>query len=91
MRNDVEREAPHSLLRKEAFVFKKYMIFPMTAEGDLYSLQDTQGNQIAMGTREVCQTLLYLVTNSFLLAQPSRLSDSPIPRQRSMPGQALRE
>lgn len=57
-------------------MFKKYMIFPMTADGDLYSLQDTQGNQIAMGSREVCQTLLLLVTNSFLLARPPRLIDS---------------
>ena len=72
-------------------MFKKYMIFPMTPEGDLYSLQDTQGNQIAMGSREVCQTLLYLVTNSFLMARPPRLGDSPNPRQRRMSGQALRE
>lgn len=63
-------------------MFKKYMIFPMTADGDLYSLQDAQGNQIAMGSREVCQTLLYLVTNSFLMARPPRLIDSVNPRQR---------
>ena len=72
-------------------MFKKYMIFPMTAEGDLYTLQDTQGNQIAMGSREVCETLLYLVTKSFVMARPPRLLDSAHPRQRSMPVQALRE
>ena len=65
-------------------MFKKYMIFPMTAEGDLYTLQDTQGNQIAMGSREVCRTLLYLVTNSFLMERPPRLVDSANPRQSGM-------
>ncbi len=72
-------------------MFKKYMIFPLTADGDLYSLQDTQGNQIAMGSREVCQTLLYLVTNSFLMARPPRLIDSVNPRQRRRAGQEHRE
>ena len=64
-------------------MFEKYMIFPMTADGDLYSLQDTKGNQIAMGSREVCQTLLYLVTNSFLMARPPRLAESVHPRQHT--------
>jgi hypothetical protein len=64
-------------------VFKKYMIFPMTADGDLYSLQDTQGKQIAMGSREVCQTLLCLVTNSFVLARPTQLIDSVNPPMQS--------
>ena len=72
-------------------MFKKYMIFPMTADGNLYSLQDTQGNQIAMGSREVCQTLLYLVTNSFLMARPPRLVNGVNPRQRGEAGQNLRE
>jgi hypothetical protein len=72
-------------------MFKKYMIFPMTADGNLYSLQDTQGKQIAMGSREVCQTLLYLVTNSFLMARPPRLVDSANPRQRGGARQDIRE
>ena len=72
-------------------MFKKYMIFPMTADGDLYSLQDTQGNQIAMGSREVCQTLLYLVTNSFMTARPPRLIDSLNPKQRLIARQEHRE
>ena len=72
-------------------VFKKYMIFPMTAEGDLYSLQDTYGNQIAMGSREVCQTLLYLVTKSFLMARPLQPVDSVHPRQSGWARQQLRE
>ena len=72
-------------------MFKKYMIFPMTADGNLYSLQDTEGNQIAMGSREVCQTLLYLVTNSFLMARPPRPVDSVNPRQRLRLRQVARE
>lgn len=72
-------------------MFKKYMIFPMTAEGDLYSLQDTQGNQIAMGSREVCQTLLYLVTKSFLMARPPRVVNSVHPRQSEWARYELRE
>ena len=72
-------------------MFKKYMIFPLTADGTLYSLQDTQGKQIAMGSREVCQTLLYLVTNSFLMARPPRLVDGVIPRHHSGARQDLRE
>lgn len=63
------------------------MIFPMTADGDLYSLQDTQGKQIAMGSREVCQTLLQLVTNSFLLARPPR----PIDSVNSMQSRTVRQ
>jgi hypothetical protein len=72
-------------------VFKKYMIFPLTPDGDLYSLQDTQGNQIAMGSREVCQTLLYLVTKSFLMAQPPTLANSVHPRQSGKARQEFRE
>ena len=72
-------------------MFKKYMIFPLTADGNLYSLQDTQGNQIAMGTREVCETLLYLVTKSFVMARPPRLVDSVHPRQSGWAGLECRE
>lgn len=72
-------------------MFKKYMIFPLTADGDLYSLQDTQGNQIAMGSREVCRTLLYLVTNSFLMERPPRLVNSVHPRQSEWARQECRE
>jgi hypothetical protein len=72
-------------------MFKKYMIFPLTADGDLYALQDTNGNQIAMGSREVCKTLLYLVTNSGLMARPPQLINSVHPRQHWGAGQGLRE
>ena len=63
-------------------MFKKYMIFPMTADGDLYALHDTEGNQVAMGSREVCQTLLYLITHSPLMTKPPRHVEKVNPRQR---------
>jgi hypothetical protein len=63
-------------------MFEKYMIFPLTADGDIYALHDTEGNQIAMGTREVCQTLLYLVTHSQLLNRPPQYWAQVAPRQR---------
>ena len=72
-------------------MFKKYMIFPLTADGNLYSLQDRHGRQIAMGSREVCQTLLHLVTNSFLMARSPRLANGVIPRQHSGARQDVRE
>jgi hypothetical protein len=72
-------------------MFKKYMTFPLTADGDLYALQDTKGNQIAMGSREVCKTLLYLVTNSGLMDSPPRLTNSVHPRQQWGGEPAFRE
>lgn len=50
----------------------KPMIFPLDADGTLYSLQDETGNQVGVGSREVCQTLLYLITNSPLMRRPMR-------------------
>lgn len=58
-------------------MYEKYMIFPMTSDGDVYALHDTEGRQVAMGSREVCRTLLYLVTNSPLLGRPPRRAEEP--------------
>jgi hypothetical protein len=60
-------------------MFEKYMIFPMTPDGDLYALHDTEGRQVAMGSREVCRTLLYLVTTSPLLGRPPRRAEGTTP------------
>ena len=49
-----------------------YKVIPMTADGDIYALYDLKGNQLAMGTSEVCQTLLHLVTHSPLMERPPR-------------------
>ena len=40
----------------------KPMIFPLDANGQIYALQDEQGNTIGTGTREVCEVLLYIIT-----------------------------
>jgi len=63
-------------------MFEKYMIFPLTADGDIYALHDMEGNQVAMGSREVCQTLLHLITHSPLLKRPLRHVNRVNPRQR---------
>ena len=51
-------------------MYTKPMIFPLDPDGVLYALQDEKGNQIGVGSRDVCQTLLYLVTNSPLMNRP---------------------
>lgn len=62
--------------------FSKSMIIPLTPDGGLYSLQDESGKQIASGSREVCQTLLYLLSNSALMKNPPRMAKSINPRVR---------
>ena len=38
------------------------MILPLTSDGALYGLFDENGKQIGSGSREVCRTLLYMVS-----------------------------
>ncbi len=38
------------------------MMFPLDAQGNLYVLQDEHGNTIGTGTRQVCETLLYIIS-----------------------------
>jgi hypothetical protein len=63
-------------------MFSSYKVLPMTADGDLYALYDVAGDQVAMGSYEVCQTLLHLVTTSPLMERPSRYYQKVAPRQR---------
>lgn len=58
------------------------MIIPLTPDGMLYSLQDEDGKQIATGSREVCETLLYLLNRSALMKSPPRMSKGINPRVR---------
>ena len=51
-------------------MFGSYKIHPLSADGDIYALYDAEGRQVAMGTKEVCRTLLHLVTTSPLLERP---------------------
>lgn len=69
-------------------MFSSYKVFPMTADGDIYALFDPKGDQVAMGTREVCRTLLYLVTNSPLFEKTPRHYEQVAPRQSVRPAAA---
>jgi hypothetical protein len=40
------------------------MILPLDLEGEIYALQDEQGNTIGTGTREVCEVLMYIITKA---------------------------
>lgn len=62
------------------------MIIPLTHDGMLYSLQDEYGKQIATGSREVCETLLYLLSTSSLMKSPPRMSKGTNPRVRNRRG-----
>ena len=63
-----------------------YQVLPLTTDGDVYALYDPKGNQVAMGTREVCQALLHLVTHSPLMERPPRHYEQVAPQRR--PGAA---
>jgi hypothetical protein len=67
-------------------MFGGYSILPMSAESDVFALIDHKGNQVAMGSREVCQTLLFLVNNSPLMERPPQhyRKDAPRPRVRAV-------
>ena len=49
------------------------MMFPLDLHGKIYVLQDENGNTIGTGTRQVCETLLYIISKPLT---PS-VSDSP--------------
>jgi hypothetical protein len=38
------------------------MMFPLDLNGKIYVMQDENGNTIGTGTREVCETLLYIIS-----------------------------
>lgn len=40
------------------------MIFPIDVDGKIYAIQDEKGNTIGTGTREVCEVLLYIITQA---------------------------
>ena len=52
-------------------MFTRPMVLPLTAHGNIHVLLDERGNQIASGSREVCRTLLYLLTTP-LMENPAR-------------------
>ena len=52
-------------------MYTKPMVLPLTADGKIYALLDERGNQIASGSREVCRTLLCLLSTP-LMENPAR-------------------
>jgi hypothetical protein len=42
----------------------KPIILPLDPEGRIYVLHDEKGNTIGTGTREVCEVLMYMITNA---------------------------
>ena len=48
-------------------------MFPLDSQGKIYVLQDEMGNTIGTGTRQVCETLLFIITKP----HTSSVSDSP--------------
>ena len=49
------------------------MMFPLDLHGKIYVLQDENGNTIGTGTRQVCETLLYIISKPLTTS----VSDSP--------------
>ncbi len=52
-------------------MYTKPMIFPLDLSGTIYAIEDENGRTIGTGSREVCELLLHLITNSALTSRPS--------------------
>jgi len=37
-------------------------ILPLDTDAEIYAIQDTKGNILGTGTREVCEILLYIIS-----------------------------
>jgi hypothetical protein len=53
------------------------MLFPLDADGKLYTIEDERGNRIATGTRVVCQQLMELLYRT----SPSSSNAVPVNNQ----------
>ena len=42
-------------------MYTKPMILPLDGSGRIYVLQDEKGQVVGTGSREVCETLMYLI------------------------------
>ena len=43
-------------------MYTRPMIFPFDSTGRIYVLQDEKGQVVGTGSREVCETLMYLIS-----------------------------
>ena len=48
-------------------VYSEPIILPLNADGELYALQDEQGQIVGTGTREICDALLTMLKNEAFL------------------------
>ena len=44
-------------------MYTRPMILPLESSGRIYVLQDEKGQVVGTGSREVCETLLYIIGN----------------------------
>ncbi len=64
-------------------MYTKPMILPLDLEGKIYALQDEKGNTIGTGTREVCEVLMYIITQAPARAASGRANASRRPNVRA--------
>ena len=57
---------------RETEMHSKPRILPLDLQGEIYALQDVQGNTIGTGTREVCEVLMYMINKASSGANSSR-------------------
>jgi len=48
-------------------MYSEPIILPLNADGELYALQDEQGQIVGTGTREICDALLTMMKNEAFL------------------------
>lgn len=59
-------------------MYTRPMILPLESSGRIYVLEDEKGQVIGTGSREVCETLMYLISTGF-----SPITDNTQPIARS--------
>ena len=55
-------------------MYTRPMILPLESTGRIYVLQDEKGQVVGTGSREVCETLMYIIGTGL-----SSATDSPQP------------
>jgi len=47
-------------------MYTQPMIFPLDLHGEIYLLQDENGNTVGTGTHQVCEVLLHIITKPLM-------------------------
>jgi len=55
---------------------EKQAIRPLNVPGTIYAIYDDKGKVIGTGTREVCETLLYIIHKASLTSHPTVVARS---------------